>query len=116
MSEPKENLSFAERTKASYKKAVAEQCPDLKSRIKSLIEEVASRGAPGLQVWWDIDYQEEIKVANKRIRYHGNFAQVYIDRVTVDFSQICRWLSDEGFEVKDLGDDYGLAGYIMWNK
>lgn len=113
MESSKENLSFGERAKASYKKAIAEQGTGIRDRLKYIIEDLSSRGAAGIQVWWDIDYIEEVKVINKRKRYHGNLARVDIDRVTVDFSQICRWLNDEGFEVDDWGDSQELAGYIM---
>ena len=116
MTEQKENLSFAERTMVIYEKAVAEQSMSIQDRFKSIIEELSSRGAAGLQVWWNIDHHKEIKVIPKRTRYHGRLAKVYIDRVTVDFSQICRWLSNEGFTVNYLGDTDELAGYIMWNK
>lgn len=116
MESSKENLSFGERTKSRYKKAIAEQGTGIRDRFKSIIEELSSQGAAGLQVWWNDDHQDEIKVTTKRIRYHGHLAKVYIDRGTVDFSQICRWLGEEGFTVNDWGDKYKLAGYIMWNK
>jgi hypothetical protein len=116
MESSKENLSFGERTKSCYKKAIAEQGMSIQDRFKSIIEEFSSQGAAGLQVWWDNDYNEEIKVTTKRIRYHGLLAKVYIDHGTVDFSQICRWLSEEGFTVDYWGDTCELAGYIMWDK
>ena len=115
MTESQEDLSFAERIRANYKKVLLEQGTSIKDRFKTIIEDVSNRGASGLQVWKDRAISEEIRVNSTRSRYHGLCVKVYIDPVVVDFKQLASWLQDEGFCV-DVWDHERFAGSIFWDR
>lgn len=56
MTESQEDLSFAEHIRANYKKAVARLDGDILTRFKAIIEDVSSRGASGLHVYYAASY------------------------------------------------------------
>ena len=57
MTESQEDLSFAERVKANYRKAVAKLDGDILTRFKAIIEDVSSRSASGLHVYYAASYR-----------------------------------------------------------
>lgn len=116
MTESKEDLSFAERIRANYKKAVARLDGDILTRFKAIIEDVSSRGASGLHVYYAASYRnaEAVSLFDDCPNYYGYPAKVYIDRAAVDFKQITEQLSKEGFNVESGFNSSIYAGWISW--
>lgn len=116
MTESKEDLSFAERIRANYKKAVARLDGDILTRFKAIIEDVSSRGASGLHVYYAASYRtdEAVSLFDDCPNYYGCPAKVRIDRTAVDFKQITEQLSKEGFAVEVFTTGNVYAGWISW--
>ena len=116
MTESKEDLSFAERIRANYKKAVARLDGGILTRFKAIIEDVSSRGASGLHVYYAASYRtnEAVSLYDDCPNYYGCLAKAYIDRAAVDFKQIAEQLSKEGFAVDVWTSSSIYAGWISW--
>lgn len=116
MTESKEDLSFAERIRANYKKAVARLDGDILTRFKAIIEDVSSRGASGLHVYYAASYRtdEAVSLYDDYPNYYDYPAKVHIDRAAVDFKQIAEQLSKEGFAVSVWTTSSIYAGWISW--
>lgn len=116
MTESQEDLSFAERIRANYKKAVARLDGDILTRFKVIIEDVSSRGASGLHVYYAASYRNEkaLRLFDDSPSYYGCPAKIYIDRAAVDFKQISEQLSKEGFATEAWTSGNVYAGWISW--
>lgn len=116
MTESKEDMSFAEHIRANYKKAVAKLDGDILTRFKAIIEDVSSRGASGLHVYYAASYRTNAAVSlyDDCPNYYGCLAKVHIDRAAVDFKQIAEQLSKEGFAVDVWTSSSIYAGWISW--